>query len=205
MSLFHELTRKPWLAEEGAIADADPGKVFPLSSERIGLRVFLTVVTVLFSLTVIVYSDRMVLPDWRPLPEPWLLWINTAILILGSVAFQRAVVSARRGRIDGVRIGLHAAGICTFAFLVGQLWVAQQLTAMGYYADSNISAAFFYLLTSMHAVHLMGGLVAWGRTAARMWRGHAVDQLLPSVELCATYWHYLLGIWLVLFGLLLLT
>jgi cytochrome c oxidase subunit 3 len=205
VSLVRELTRKPWLAEENAIADSDPGKMFPLSSERIGLRVFLTVVTVLFSLVVVVYSDRMALSDWRPLQEPWLLWVNTAILILASVAFQRALISARQGRIDGVKTGLRAAGVCTIAFLVGQLWVAQQLAAMGFYAHTSPAVAFFYLMTGMHGVHLVGGLVAWGRTAARMWRGHDVGQLLPSVELCATYWHYLLGIWLVLFGLLVLT
>ncbi len=205
MSLFRELTRKPWLADQGPVADFHVGRTFPLPAEKIALRVFLTVVTVLFSLTVIVYSDRMVLPDWRPLPEPWLLWLNTALLILASVAFHWALVNARRGRIDGVRTGWRAAGICTFAFLAGQLWVAQQLAAMGYYADSNISAAFFYLLTSMHGVHLLGGLVGWGRTAIKMRRGHTVDQLYLSIELCAVYWHYLLALWLVLFGLMVMT
>lgn len=205
MSLFHELIKKPWLAEQGPVTEFHAGRMFPMPSEKIALRIFLTVVTVLFSLTVIVYGDRMTLSDWRPLPEPWLLWLNTALLILASVAFQWALVSARRGRIDGVRTGLRAAGVCTFAFLAGQLWVAQQLVAMGYYAETSIAAAFFYLVTAMHAVHLLGGLVAWARTAARMRRGHGANQLRLSVELCATYWHYLLVLWLVLFGLLLLT
>ncbi len=205
MSLFRELSRKPWLADEGTVADFNSGRTFPLPAEKIGLRVFLVVVTVLFSLFIIVYSDRMGMPDWRPLPEPWLLWLNTALLIVASVTIQRALVSARRGRIDGVRSGLHAAGVCTFAFLIGQLWVAGQLVGMGYYAATSPAAAFFYLLTTMHALHLIGGLVAWARCVARMWRGHDVGQLLLSVELCALYWHYLLGIWLVLFGLLVLT
>lgn len=205
MSLIRELTRKPWLADEGTVAEFHGGRTFPLPVEKIGLRVFLGVVTVLFSLFIIVYSDRMTLPDWRPLPEPWLLWLNTALLIVASVAIQRALVSARRGRIDGVRSGLYAAGACTFAFLIGQLWVAGQLAGMGYYAATSPAAAFFYLLTAMHGLHLVGGLVAWTRCVVRMWRGHDVGELLLSVELCAVYWHYLLGIWLVLFGLLVLT
>jgi len=205
VSLIHELTRKPWLADEGSIAEFHSGRTFPLPSEKIALRIFLAVVTVLFSLMIVVYSDRMVLSDWRPLQEPWLLWLNTAVLIVASVAFQWALVSARRGRIDGVRFGMRAAGVCTFAFLVGQLWVAQQLSAAGYYADSSPAVAFLYLLTGFHGVHLVGGLVAWGRTALKMRRGYALDQLYLGVELCAIYWHYLLGIWLVLFGLLVLT
>ena len=205
MDFVHELSKKPWLSDPGGAADSDSGTAFHLPAEKIALRIFLTVVTVLFSLTVIVYSDRMVLADWRPLPKPWLLWVNTVLLMLGSAALQWAVVNARRGHIDGVRAGMHAAGILTFAFLVGQLSVGQQLIGMGYFADSGIAAAFFYLLTAMHAVHLFGGLVAWGRTAARMWRGHEAVQLRLSIELCAIYWHYLLVLWLVLFGLLLLT
>ena len=97
----------------------------------------------------------MAFSDWRPLSDPWLLWLNTVLLILASVTFQRAVMSARRGQTDGVRTGLYAAGICTFAFLGGQLWVAQQLIAMGYYAETSPALAFFYLITAMHGLHLV--------------------------------------------------
>ena len=205
MSLISELSKNPWLAEPGVAADAPAGKTFPLPSETIALRVFLCVVTVLFSLIIVVYSDRMALADWRPLQDPWLLWLNTALLIAASVAFQRAQVSAREGRIDGVKTGMQIAGVCTFAFLVGQLWVAQQLTAMGYYADASPAVAFFYLMTGMHALHLLGGLVAWGRTARTVWRGRDTEKMLLTVELCATYWHYMLVLWVVLFSLLVMT
>ena len=205
MSLVHELTRKPWLADEGSVTENRSGRTFSIPSEKIALRVFLAVVTVLFSLMVVVYSDRMILSDWRSLQEPWLLWLNTGVLIVASVAFQRALISARSGRIDGVKFGMWSAGICTFAFLVGQLWIAQQLSAAGYYADSSPAVAFLYLLSGVHGVHLVGGLVAWCRTALKIWRGQKLDQVFLSVELCAIYWHYLLGIWLVLFGLMVLT
>jgi len=51
----------------------------------------------------------------------------------------------------------------------------------------------------------LGGLVALGRTMDKAWRGVAAGEVRLSVDLCATYWHFLLFIWLVLFGLLLLT
>ena len=75
----------------------------------------------------------------------------------------------------------------------------------GYYAAGNPANAFFYLLTGVHGLHLLGGLVVWVRTAARMARGAELDDVRLSVELCTVYWHYLLLVWLVLFGLLLLT
>jgi cytochrome c oxidase subunit 3 len=205
VEIIHELTRKPWLAQTGKDAGDYSGKSLHLSVEKLGLRVFLAVVTVLFSLVVVIYSDRMSLSDWRPLREPWSLWVNTGLLILASVAFQWALINARRGTIDGVKTGLNAAGVLTLVFLVGQIWVAQQLTAAGYYANESPAVAFLYLMSTMHGMHLLGGLFVWYRATARMRRGADAAQLYPSVELCAIYWHYLLGIWLVLFGLLLLT
>ena len=205
MRLFHVLMEKPWITAQGTVIDLYDRRAFALPTVKFGLMVFLTVVTVLFLLLVAAYTYRMAGADWHNLPEPWLLWLNTVILIASSVSLQWARVSARRGQMGGVRSGLLNAGILTFAFLAGQLLVWQQLAAMGFYSPQNPALAFLYLMTGLHGVHLLGGLVAWGRTIAKVWRGPAVEQVRMSVELCAMYWHYLLLIWLVLFGLLVLT
>ena len=205
MSFFHQLTDKPWVAVQGRVDDLHSGGEFSLPTASLGLRVFLAVVAVLFSLLVVTYTERMDLGDWRALPDPWLIWLNTAVLILSSVALQWAWVSARRGQMDGVRYGLIAGGVCAFAFLAGQLLAWQTLAALGYFAATNPAIAFFYLITALHGLHLLGGLVAWGRTTAKVWRGFEVSQVRLSVELCAVYWHFLLLVWLILFSLLLLT
>ncbi len=205
MSFIHHLTEKPWLNDQAGVVQLHAKGIFDLPMAKLGLRVFLAVVTVVFSLTVIVYADRMLFADWRPLPEPWILWLNTAMLILSSVGLHRARVAADRGQIDGVKTGLLAGGGFAFAFLAGQLLAWQQLVALGYFAATNPANAFFYLVTALHAVHLLGGLVAWVRTSRKVWGGYEAAQVRLSVELCAVYWHFLLVIWLVLFGLLLLT
>jgi cytochrome c oxidase subunit 3 len=148
---------------------------------------------------------RMEGADWTTLAVPKGLWLNTAALILSSVAMQWTRVAARRGRIDGVRIGLIAGGIFTFCFLAGQLWVWQQLNASGYFVAANPANAFFDLLTALHGLHLLGGLWVWGKATAKVARGVEVGAVRLSVELCTVYWHYLLLIWLVLFALLLST
>jgi cytochrome c oxidase subunit 3 len=71
---------------------------------------------------------------------------------------------------------------------------------------SNPATAFFYLLTGVHGLHLLGGLFVWGKTIVRMAQGGVeLIDLRLSVELCTVYWHYLLLVWLVLFTLLLAT
>ncbi len=204
MSIFRVLMDKPWTVE-GVISDPHDAELMSLPTAKLGLRVFLAVATVVFTLTVVTYADRMLVADWRALPEPFVLWLNTALLIMSSVAFQRARGSAGRGQMDGVKSGMLLAGGFAFAFLIGQFIAWQQMIGLGYFAATNPANAFFFLVTALHAVHLLGGLVAWVRTSAKLRRGDALDKVRLSVELCTVYWHFLLIIWLLLFVLLLFT
>ena len=204
MSILRALMEKPWI-EQGVAEDVHGFDLKSLPTAKLGLRVFLVVATVVFSLTVVTYADRMLAADWRALPEPLVLWLNTALLIMSSIALQRARVSAERDHEDGVRLGLLLGGGFAFAFLVGQFMAWRQLVDLGYFAATNPANAFFFLVTALHAVHLLGGLVAWVRTWSKLRRGVAQDKLRLSVELCAVYWHFLLLIWLLLFALLLFT
>ena len=204
MSIFRTLTEKPWLVD-GVISDPSDAQLMSIPTPKLGLRVFIAVATVVFTLTIVTYADRMLAADWRALPEPLVLWLNTALLIMSSVAFQRAWNSAKRGQMDGVKSGMLLAGGFAFAFLIGQFIAWRQMIGLGYFAASNPANAFYFLVTALHAVHLLGGLVAWVRASAKLRRGDALDKVRLSVELCTIYWHFLLIIWLLLFVLLLFT
>jgi cytochrome c oxidase subunit 3 len=195
------LTAKPWL-EEGLVVDFRELSASSPAPAKIGLGVFLAVVGSLFALFISAYSMRMTMVDWRALPMPRLLWFNTAVLVLSSVALQGAYVAARRNNIDGVIFGLCAGGASAVTFLIGQLLAWRELNVAGYFLASNPANSFFYLMTAVHGLHLIGGLVALRRTTAMVWHGTAVTQVRLSVELCAIYWHFLLLVWLVLLGLL---
>jgi cytochrome c oxidase subunit 3 len=199
--LSHQrLTAKPWL-EEGEIGDL-PGERPSLLPARIGLGVFLAVVGSLFALVTSAYLMRMDLPDWRTVPIPTLLWFNTGVLVLSSVTLQLAQVAARYEDRDVVIAGLLAGGVSAVTFLAGQLLAWQELRNAGYFLTANPANSFFYLITGLHGLHLLGGLVALGRTIAKAFSGLALPQLRLSLELCTTYWHFLLLVWLILFGLL---
>ena len=195
------LTAKPWL-EEGVTADLREHSTSSLPPAKIGLGVFLAVVGSLFALFISAYSMRMTMVDWRALPVPRLLWFNTGVLVLSSVALHWAYLAARRNDIDGVIVGLCGGAASAVTFLVGQLLAWRQLSVAGYFVASNPANSFFYLITAAHGLHLMGGLVALGRTTAKVWRGVEMVQVRLSVELCAIYSHFLLLVWLVLLGLL---
>ena len=203
--LFRQtINTRPWIAQRPIEGDSGDGAL-SLPPVKVGLGVFLAVATSLFALLISAYFMRMAGADWTTLAVPKGLWLNTGALILSSVAMQWTRTAARRRQMDRVRIGLIAGGLFTFCFLAGQLWVWQQLNASGYFAAANPANAFFYLLTALHGLHLLGGLWVWGKTSARAGRAGAVDEIRLSVELCTVYWHYLLLVWLVLFVLLLST
>jgi cytochrome c oxidase subunit 3 len=207
------LTTRSW-EDQGTYDGRDAAAMRGPGPARMGLWVFLAVVTSLFALFITAYFMRMYphviqavnLRDWRPVTEPTILWFNTLLLLGGSIGMQMATISIRRARFERANAGLLAGGIFAIAFLAGQWLAWGQLQAAGFYAASNPANAFFYVLTGLHGLHLLGGLVVWGWTVARMSRGRTTPAAIAlSVELCAVYWHYLLFIWLVLFGVLLIT
>jgi cytochrome c oxidase subunit 3 len=189
----------------GVTADLRDEASLNMPPEKIGLWFFLAVVSTVFALFVSAYLTRMAIADWIAVPLPGLLWINTVVLILASVAMQRARFDALDEQSRGLRVSLTAGGLFSITFLVGQWLAWQQLEASGYFILANPANAFFYLLTALHGLHLVGGLLVWMRASFRAWRGFDSQQVRLSVELCTVYWHYLLLIWLVIFSLLLAT
>jgi cytochrome c oxidase subunit 3 len=205
--LARKLTAKPW-ERSAAPEEIEAGSTAGLPPAKIGLWVLLAVVTSLFGLFISAYYMRMehAHGDWTPLAVPRQLWVNTALLVLSSAAMEWARGGARRAQMDRLRTGLTAGGVLAWAFLAGQLLAWRQLSASGYFVASNPAVAFFYLLTAVHGLHLLGGLFVWGKTVFRMARpGVELVDLRLSVELCTVYWHYLLLVWLVLFAVLLST
>jgi cytochrome c oxidase subunit 3 len=102
-----------------------------------------------------------------------------------------------------MKINLMAGDVLTVVFVGGQLIAWKQMLDAGYFAADNPANAFFYLFTAVHALHLLGGL--WFLLGASGWalRAPADKDLAVRIGLCATYWHYLLLVWVLLFYLLL--
>lgn len=193
---------KPWTTQGTAV---DPrGDIGSISgSTKTALVLFLAVVTSLFSLFISAYFMRMALDDWQPVSEPRLLWINTALLIFASISIHWSGRAAAREEVFTVKLTLIATGVFSGAFVLGQLIAWQQLNNTGYYLRSNPANAFFYLFTGVHALHLLGGLWVWLKAVFRVFSGVELQAVRLTVELCRTYWHFLLVVWFVIFGLLL--
>lgn len=197
---------QPWVTE--TVSDtAHHGPLGDSSNTKlIALLAFLAVVTSFFALIFSAYSLRMELGDWVPMTEPQLLWVNTGMLILASIIFQWTRNGAVQGQRSRLIPGLLLTGIFTSGFVLGQFVAWQQLQNSGQFITNNPANAFFYFMTGAHAVHIIGGMYVWARATLKVLRGSQEgDTIRRSIELCTIYWHFLLLVWLILFGLLLST
>ena len=194
------LTAKSW---ENREQQGDVGAL-RTSPARIGLWVFMAVVTSLFSLFLSAYSMRMHHSvGWCHLTIPGILWVNTLVLLAASVAMQTASNYVSSGRREPARAALVAAGVLSIAFLAGQVLAWRAVGPSLYFVQGSPAIAFFYVLTTVHGLHLLGGLWVLGRASLRFAGGAELIDLRQSLSLCATYWHFLLLVWLAVFGVLL--
>jgi cytochrome c oxidase subunit III len=211
--LVQRLREKPW-TKQGVIPTSQ--ETLFTSAPKIGLWVFLAVVTSLFGLFSSAYFMRLhdahgEIQQWSPIAKPSILWINTLVLVLASGVMQMARNRADRDDLGALRSLFTLAAALTLLFLAGQVFAWMLLEATGRYGPGNPAYAFFILLTAAHGLHLVGGLFVLARATVRVWR--PIDKLAVvtrsrirlSVQLCTTYWHWLLLIWLGLFALLLST
>lgn len=197
MSLIARLAERSW--EPASDRDTQPDRP---SAGAVGLSVYAAIALVMFSLLAAAYVMRMGLhsamghagDDWVPMPDPPLLWTNSGLLVASSIAWEMARRAGTRDKAVGASMAGAALGL---GFLVGQWLLWRHYQAAGYYLSTNPANAFFYLLTALHGLHIIGGLGAAG------WVLAAGSQ--RQVRLCALYWHFLLFIWIWIAGLLIST
>ncbi|MER3501713.1 MAG: hypothetical protein IMHGJWDQ_000709 [Candidatus Fervidibacter sp.] len=174
----------------------------PIPTARLGLWLFLGAVTMMFAAFTSAYLVRLPMPDWRTIPKPPILWLNTILLLVSSGVGQWAWSSIRKDDRSSLRWGLVLTTLLGIAFLLGQMAAWRQLISAGVYLQTNPASSFFYLLTAVHGFHLLGGLIALLWTTYRAWRGDYTRWSHLGVELSIVYWHFLTIVWLWVFALL---
>jgi cytochrome c oxidase subunit 3 len=184
--------------------NAGGGSSFPISKGQVGLWILMGTITMLFGGLSSAYIVLRGVPSWENIVIPPVLWLNTAILLASSATIEAARRSLSHARLQAMRTWLLVSGGFGLAFLAGQLVAWRQLVAAGVYLPSTHHSAFFYVLTGLHGVHLLGGLtgLAWVLSKALK---HRIDPARDeSLKLCGTYWHFMDGLWIYLFVLLVL-
>lgn len=183
----------------------DSGPSFPISKGQIGVWILLTAITMLFAGLTSAYIVLRGVPTWQNIELPSLLWPNTFVLLMSSVALEFAKRAIRKNHVETTTRWLAVSAVLGLVFLAGQLAAWRQLVAAGVYLPSTLQSSFFYILTGLHGLHLVGGIGAMGFVFNRAVKKRLTAFNHEPLKLCAMYWHVMDALWIYLFLLLLLS
>jgi cytochrome c oxidase subunit 3 len=176
-----------------------PQGPLPFDTARLGLWAFLASVTMLFAAFTSAFIVRRAAGGWVAIDVPPLLWINTVVLLSSSIVMALSRRSLRYGRLPAFRRYFGAAFLLGSLFLAGQVLAWRELGRQGVFLSTNPHSSFFYVLTGVHAAHVLGGVAALGYVGLRALRGAYTSREAVGPRLAATYWHFVDGLWVYVF------
>jgi cytochrome c oxidase subunit 3 len=160
------------------------------------------------------YSSALIVrqganPDWLHFTLPPILFFNTLVVLASSVTLYMARARGATpdspisdaAKVAPNRNWIYLTVGLGFVFLVGQVLAWRNLAGQGLTLSSGPSSAFFYLLTAMHGLHLLGGLAGLLYVVYRIRRSSAA-RAMTSYKAASLYWHFMTVLWLYLFGML---
>jgi len=144
--------------------------------------------------------------EWHPFLLPIQVWISTVILLASSgtyhVAWKKLDVMDR----ESAKRWFIATTVLGAAFISSQLLAWFELRSQGLYMSGNPYAGFFYILTGVHAVHVLGGITALSSVLLQVWyptrNENKILKRRTVAQVVGWYWHFMDGVWIVLFMLL---
>jgi cytochrome c oxidase subunit 3 len=181
-----------------------PDSSFPISPKEIATWFLMTGIAMLFAGLSSAYIVLRGVPSWESIHLPRLIWGNTLMLAASSVTFELARRAVKRNSQFALRQWLGITAILGIAFVAGQLEVWRQLRASGVYLATTLHGSFFYVLSGIHAIHILGGLIGLSVVSWKAWSNRLSSRSFEPLKLCATYWHFMGGVWLFLLLLLVL-
>lgn len=167
-----------------------------------GLYAFLCSVIMFFgAFTSAMVVRRGASNDWKGVPAPDLLWVNTGVLALSSIAVEKARRDLRNGDRKRFNLAWTSATALGALFMGGQYLVWHDLRQAGVYLNSHPGGAFFYVGTMAHAAHLLGGWVAMAFLNFQALRWTLGPGKRTAVDVASIYWHFLGVLWVYLLWL----
>lgn len=144
--------------------------------------------------------------EWRPFELPIQVWLSTVIILISSLTYHFGKNAVINGDQTTARKWFLATTVLGAAFISSQILAWLALAGRGLYVRGNPYAGFFYILTAVHAVHVLGGIAALGSILLRVLRPtvNPVEIMRRNTlsQVVGWYWHLMGAVWLALFVLL---
>ncbi len=160
---------------------------------------FIVTVVMIFASLTSAYIVRQAEGNWFEFQLPPIFYINSGIILLSSFTMHWAYLSAKKNNLEMVKLGVGLTTFLGLAFVVAQYFAWGELVKIDVFFVGNPSGSFLYVLTGLHAAHLISGVIFLIVVLFATFNYKVHSKNLTQIEMCTTYWHFLDGLWLYLF------
>lgn len=176
-----------------------------MNPKKFAMWLFIVSIVMIFAAFTSAYIVRQAEGNWRIFDLPQVFLWSSVVLLASSATMQWAYSNAKKDELERSRLGIGLTLFLGLTFLVMQYFGWKTLVAMDiHFSFSNPSESFLYVLTGVHAFHLVTGLIFVIIVLISAFQDKVHSKSLTQLEMCATYWHFLDGLWLYLYIFLLL-
>lgn len=179
-------------------------KPLSMHPKKFALWLFLVTVIMIFAALTSAYIVRQADGNWMVFDLPDLFLVTTAIILVSSGTMHWAYLSVKKDNLEAGKLAISITTILGIIFLIGQYLAWGELVKNNIYLVGNPSGSFVYIISGLHGLHIVGGIIFLLIVLVSIFKLEVHSKNLVKVEMCATYWHFLGGLWLYLFVFLLL-
>ncbi|MFC2187909.1 cytochrome c oxidase subunit 3 [Peijinzhouia sedimentorum] len=177
---------------------------YSMNPKKFILWLFIVSIVMIFAALTSAYIVRQAEGNWLQFEMPTMLYISSVVILLSSATLHWSYLAAKKDKLANLKIGIIITTILGFIFLATQFEAWKELVAMDVYFVGNPAGSFLYVLTGLHAFHLIFGVIFLIIVLISSFRDKVHSKNLNLMEMGATFWHFLGGLWIYLFLFLLL-
>jgi cytochrome c oxidase subunit III len=173
-----------------------------LHPHKFTMWVALASIVMMFAGLTSAYIVKKANAKWLEFELPDVFWYSTFVILLSSLTVHLSVKSFKAREMARYRVLIGVSALLGILFVVLQWMGFQQIEAGGvplFGFDSNPSASFIGIIGGLHGLHVIGGVVALVVMFLRIYLGTKKVYSSTGLEIAATYWHFVDGLWVYLF------
>jgi cytochrome c oxidase subunit III len=160
---------------------------------------FIVSIIMLFAAFTSAYLVRKAEGNWVEFDLPNLFTYSTIVLLASSVSMHFAYLAAKKDQFNALRISISITFVLGLIFLIMQFYGWIQLVEKNVFFVGNPSGSFVYVLSGLHGLHLISGLIVLLVALVAAFRLKINAKALTQIKICTTYWHFLDALWVYLF------
>lgn len=186
------------------LENQEPRQTLAMHPLKFATWLFIVSIVMIFAALTSAYVVRKAEGNWLEFNLPDMFYYTSVIIFVSSITMHLAYLSIKKDLFVRAKIFVGITAVLGILFCYGQFVSWGQLVNNDVYFVGNPAGSFVYVFSGLHGLHLVSGIVFIIIVTINIYRARIHSKNMAQMEMCTTYWHFLDGLWLYLFGFLIL-